>query len=67
MTSDTEALNRSLGRMEGKIDLILSNHADQEKRLSVVEKRQYTFMGYVAAFVTAITFFGGKIREAVFG
>lgn len=53
--SESNAVHRALGRIEGKQDLILMNqeelkakHSAQSSRLAAVEKKQNHFMGWGA-------------------
>lgn len=48
-----------LGRMDGKLDLLINRSDDQEKRLNGVEKRVWYASG-AAAFIAA--FFATKIK-----
>lgn len=75
MTEETEAgIQRTLGRIEGKLDGILAtqvtqqNRADDaEKRIQAVEAKVHWYSGTVAIIAAVFTFFGDKIRAAIFG
>lgn len=81
MTQDKDSLYRSLGRIEGKQDLILNQmamdranhnkleerHKALEVRVSHVERRFYTWGGVFTAVVFGLSFFGKKISEAIVG
>ena len=65
---DENGIQRSLGRMEGKMDVLIStfaNHAKEDSysfekisaRLSVIEKIVYWFTGVGALFVAVVTFY----------
>jgi hypothetical protein len=53
-------IQRALGNIEGKLDLLLDSHKetrqDHEKRLSRLEKHEK----YTAGFAAALAFFGAK-------
>lgn len=75
MTDEAEAgIQRTLGRIEGKLDGILATQTahslranDVEKRVQAVETKLNWYSGAVAAFAGLITFFGDKIRAIFFG
>jgi hypothetical protein len=74
MNTTNDALYRSLGRIEGKQDLILTqmasdreNHKDLAVRVDKIERRFYTWGGVFSAVIFALTFFGRKISEALVG
>ena len=59
-------LIRALGRMEGKMDALITAHAatnarvdKQDERLSGVERKQWYHSGIVAAGVFALSHFTG--------
>lgn len=63
----SEDEQRTLGRLETKIDQLLERTGDQEQRIRRVESKLHWYSGVIAAFVGVFTFFGEKIRAAVFG
>jgi len=46
MDADNE-IARSIGRLEGKVDLLIDMHKDTRKRLLSVEKRSWLWAGAV--------------------
>jgi hypothetical protein len=54
---DENDIARSLGRVEGKVDLLIALHTDTSKRLASVEKRVWWATGaaaVVGAFFTKL-------------
>lgn len=49
--SDNTELARSIGRVEGKIDLLIDLHKGTSKRLGAVEKRSWWIGGAMAVVV----------------
>ena len=63
----SEDEQRTLGRLETKIDQLLERTSDQEQRIRSVESKLHWYSGGVAVFVGVFTFLGEKIRATVFG
>lgn len=49
--SDDNDLPRALGRLEGKIDLIIDMHKETATRLGAVEKRSWMTSGTVSVIM----------------
>lgn len=59
----TDGTERSLGRMEGKMDEILNRLDKIEPRLSRVEKQMYLWQGSIIVLGLLISLVGSKIGE----
>lgn len=55
-------LQRSMGRIEGKLDRAQADSTDQEKRLRRVEGRLHWYSGAGAILGGMVTFFGGYLK-----
>jgi hypothetical protein len=49
-----EEIQRALGRLESKVDILLARDADTEKRLAAVEKKQWWAAGVAAGLMGLI-------------
>ena len=83
MTED--AIQRVLGRIEGKLDALVGTQAaaekhyaekhkdheakidDLSKKTADIDNKMNRYGGGLAVLVAIVTFFGDKIRHAIFG
>ena len=56
----SDEVQRSLGRVESKIDMLLDRHETFDKRLGSVEKKVYWFSGASAFAAYLVSTFLGK-------